>query len=160
MPKVEIDLVAEVLKDHEIDAATIDQIVRQISRAAEKAAAEAAAEREPPEKKQWVILLSDPSGELPPTDLVGWVLQIPENVSPATAPERIIKAAQAYNATRRGRKFPARSIAEACELLSARFLKEEHVAVKTKLPVTALGTDNVLPEDAGTRITLEDLRRR
>lgn len=160
MPKVEIDLVAEVLKDNELDQKTIDRIVRQIANAAEKVAEEQAAEREPPMKKQWVIIVSDPRGELPEIDMVGWVVQIPENVSPATATERIIKAAHSFNTTRRGRKHPAQSIAEACEVVSAKFLKEEHVSVKTKLPVTALTTDNILPGDPSAKISMDDLRNR
>lgn len=160
MAKVDIELVAEVLKNNELDQATIDRIVRQISKAAEQAAQEDAAERETPSKKQWLILISDPRHELPNADMVGWVVQIPENVSPATATERIVKAAHHYNTTRRGRKHPAKSIAEACEVLSAKFLKEEHIAIKTKLPVTVLTTDNVLPGDASSKITMDDLRRR
>jgi len=35
-------------------------------------------------KKQWVILVSDLSTGLPKDDFVGWVLQIPEDESPAT----------------------------------------------------------------------------
>ncbi|BET67096.1 hypothetical protein ASA1KI_20140 [Opitutales bacterium ASA1] len=160
MAKVEIDLVAEVLKENELDPAIVERIVREITKAAEKAADEAAADREPPAKKQWVIVLSDPHGELPDTDMVGWVVQIPENVSPATATERIIKAAHHYNTTRRGRKQPAKSIAEACEVVGAKFFKDEHVAIKTKLPVTALTTDNVVPSDDSGKISLDDLRRR
>ena len=158
MPKVEIDLVAEVLKDNELDPAMVERILRQITKVAEEAADEAAADREPVAKKQWVIIISDPNGDLPSTDMVGWVVQIPENVSPATATERIIKGAHHYNTTRHGRKHPAKSIAETCEVVGAKFFKDEHVAIKTKLPVTALTTDNVMPGDASSKITLDDLR--
>lgn len=160
MPKVELEIVAEVLKENELDAATIDRIVRQLSHAAEKAAEEAAAEREPAARKQWVIVLSDPNHELPDEDMVGWVLQIPENDSPATALDRVIKAAHTFNTTKRGRRNPAKSIAEACEVVGAKFLKENQVAVKTKLPVSAIKCDNVLPADEAGKITLDDLRRR
>ncbi|MGH8017021.1 MAG: hypothetical protein ACREIA_01815 [Opitutaceae bacterium] len=160
MAKVEIALVAEVLSDSHIDPAIVDRVVRQITRAAEKAADEAATEREPAEKKQWVIILADPHGELPALDLVGWVVQVPEQVSPATALERITRAAHHYHTTRRGRKQPVRSFAEACEVVGAKYLKEEHVAIKTKLPVTAIVSDNTLPADEGRAVTLDELRRR
>ncbi|MGH8016770.1 MAG: hypothetical protein ACREIA_00505 [Opitutaceae bacterium] len=159
MAKVEIELVAEVLKDNDLDQEMVDRIVRQITKVAEKAADEAAADREPPARKQWVVIVSDPRGELPEMDMVGWVVQIPENVSPATATERIIKGAHHYNTTRRGRKHPAKSIAEACEVVGAKFFKDEHVTIKTKLPVTALKTDNILPGDQSSKITLDELRR-
>lgn len=158
MAKIDIDLVAEVLQENDLDKTTIERIVRQLTRAAEKAAEEAAAEREPQVKKQWVVVLSDPRGELPDEDLVGWVLQIPENDAPATAPERVIRAAHAFNATRRGRKYPAKTFAEACEVVAAKLLKENQVAIKTRLPVTVLRTDNELPPDVAGRISMEDLR--
>lgn len=160
MSKIEIDLVAEVLKENEIDESLVTKIMRQLAREAEKLAAEAEAEKEPVQKKQWVILISDPNGALPDEDMVGWVVQIPENDNPGTVPGRIIKAAYHFNTTRRGRKQPAKSIAEACEIVGGKFLKEQNIAIKTKLPVTALKTDNVLPTDEGTKISMNDLRRR
>jgi hypothetical protein len=160
MSKIEIDLVAEVLKDNELEEDLVMKIVRQLTRAAEKLAAEAEAEKEPTTKKQWVILLSDPNGDLPDEDMVGWVVQIPENDNPGTVTGRIVKAAHHFNTTRRGRKHPAKSIAEACEVVGGKFLKEQNLAIKTKLPVTALKTDNVLPTDEGSKISMDDLRRR
>ncbi len=158
MAKIEIELVAEVLQENDLDKSTVDRIVRQLTRAAEKAADEAAAEREPQVKKQWVIVLSDPRGDIPDEDFVGWVLQIPENDAPATAAERLVRSAHTYNATRRGQKYPAKSFAEACEVVGGKFLKENSVSVKTKLPVTVLKTDNELPPDIAGKISMDELR--
>lgn len=158
MAKIEIELVAEVLQENKLDQNTVERIVRQLTRAAERAADEAAAAREPQVKKQWVIILSDPRGDIPDEDFVGWVLQIPENDSPATAADRLIKSAHAYNATRRGQKYPAKSFGEACEVVGGKFLKENSVSVKTKLPVTVLKTDNELPDDFGGKISMDELR--
>lgn len=158
MAKIEIDLVAEVLKDNELEEDLVMKIVRQLSRAADKLAAEAEAEKEPSQKKQWVMLISDPNGDLPDEDMVGWVVQIPENDNPGTVTDRLIKAAHHYNTTRRGRKHPAKSIAEACEIVGSKIMKEHKIAVKTKLPVSALKTDNVVPSDEGSKISMDDLR--
>lgn len=159
MPKVEVELVAEVLKDNELEEGLVMKIVRQLQRAADKLAAEAEAEKEPAQKKQWVILLSDPHGTLPEEDMVGWVVQIPENDNPGTVTDRLIKAAHHYNTTRRGRKHPAKTIAETCEVVGGKITKEHKIFIKTKLPVTALKTDNVVPGDEGTKISMDDLRR-
>jgi hypothetical protein len=159
MAKVELELVAEVLQENDLDRETVDRIVSQLRREAAKAADEAAANRDPLVKKQWVIVLSDPLGALPDEDLVGWVMQVPEGDSPGVAVERLVRATHDYNSSPRGRKHPAKSIAEACEVVSAKFLKEASVTVKTKLPVTALKTDNVLPDDMATKITMDDLRQ-
>jgi hypothetical protein len=158
MPKVEVDLVAEILKDNELEEDLVMKIVRQLNRAADKLAAEAEAEKEPTQKKQWVILISDPNGDLPDEDMVGWVVQIPENDNPGTVNERLIKAAHHHNTTRRGRKHPAKTIAEACEVVGGKIMKEHKIAVKTKLPVSALKTDNVIPTDEGSKISMDDLR--
>lgn len=158
MPKVEVDLVAEILKDNELEEDLVMKIVRQLNRAADKLAAEAEAEKEPTQKKQWAILISDPNGDLPDEDMVGWVVQIPENDNPGTITERLIKAAHHHNTTRRGRKHPAKTIAEACEVVGGKIMKEHKIAVKTKLPVSALKTDNVIPTDEGSKISMDDLR--
>lgn len=158
--KIEIDLVTEVLKDNELEEDTVMTITRQLHRAADKLAAEAEADKEPPQKKQWVILISDPNGDLPDEDMVGWVVQIPENDNPGTVADRLIKAGQHYATTRRGRKHPAKSIAEVCEVVGSKILKEHKVWVKTRLCVSALKTDNVLPQDDGSKIGMDDLRMR
>ncbi|MBE2216254.1 MAG: hypothetical protein IAE82_20440 [Opitutaceae bacterium] len=158
MPKVEVDLVAEILKDNELEEDLVMKILRQLNRAADKLAAEAEAEKEPPQKKQWAILISDPNGDLPDEDMVGWVVQLPENDNPGTVNERLIKAAHHYNTTRRGRKHPAKTIAEACEVVGGKIMKEHKIFVKTKLPVSALKTDNVIPTDEGSKISMDDLR--
>lgn len=158
MPKIEIEVVAEVLQENELDKAMVDRIVRQLTKAAERAADEAAAEREPQVKKQWIIIVSDPEDQIPEEDFVGWVLQIPENDSPAVAIDRLIQAAHAFNATKRGRKYPAKTLAEACEVVGGKFLKEANISVKTKLPVSVLKTDNELPPDSSGKISLDDLR--
>lgn len=158
MAKVEVDLVAEVLKDNELSEDQVMKIVRQLNRAADKLAAEAEAEKEPKSKQQFVMLLSDPHQNLPDFDMVGWVIQLPENDNPGVVNERLIKAGHHYNTTRRGRKHPCKTIAEVCEVVGGKIMKEHKIVVKTKLPVSAIVTDNVLPTDDGSKITMDDLR--
>ncbi len=146
MPKVSVELIHEVLTQNELEPEVVNKLIKQIE---EQAAREAEAEkeaREPPVKKQFVVVLSDPNGTLPEEDYVGWVAQIPENDSPGVTVERIIRASYEYNISKKGRKYPVKSIGEACEAVGARFLKEQDVAIKTKTPVTILRTDNKIPE--------------
>ena len=56
------------------------------------------------------------------------------------------RSAYEYNISQKGRKYPVKSIGEACEAVGAKFQKEQGVSIKTKLPVTILKTDNLLPE--------------
>jgi len=93
------------------------------------------------------VLLSDPSGKLPQKDLTGWVVQIPESASPYSTTDRIFKGAYDFNASKKGRLLPVKSIGEALESASAKYFKESELWVKTKLPVAVVVTDNVLPKD-------------
>jgi hypothetical protein len=90
--------------------------------------------------------VSDPEGVIPKTDFGGWVLQIPENESPATTQDRINRAAYDYNASRKGRLYPATTVGDALENIPAKHFKEADLWVKTKTPVLVLRTDNEIPK--------------
>jgi hypothetical protein len=146
MAKADLELVKVILERNEFD-------VRQISRVMEdlqnelKAMEEEQGEKPPPVKKQFCMLVSDPRGELVEKDFVGWVLQIPEDDEPRSALEKLIRSAYEHNITPKGRRMPVKTIAEVCEHVSARVLKEQDVWVKTKEPVYVLRTDNRVPLD-------------
>ena len=145
MPKIEVSQVAEILKKHKLEPALLREIVQAMNEATQPGADE---DIKPPAlKKQFVVLLSDPLGKLPRNELVGWVVQIPENASPHTTADRIFKGAYDYNASKRGRLLPVKSVGEALESTGAKFFKESELWVKTKLPVAVMVTDNVLPKD-------------
>ena len=146
MPKIDINRVAEILKHNQVDPKIIRQIVEEMNALAQTDAADAA-DKPPPQKKQFAILVSDPDGALPKADFTGWVLQLPESESPATVQERIHRAAHDYNATRKGRLYPAKTVGEALENIPAKNFKEVDLAVKTKTPVHMLRTDNEIPRE-------------
>ncbi len=149
--KIEINLVAAAMKKHAVDAATMRAIIEDLNLEAQPEGGE---EKEPAVKKQFVVLLSDPTGRLSSefyaaagfSDFAAWVLQIPESEAPATATDRIKRAAYDFNATKKGRLLPVASIGEAIENVPARFMKEHDVWAKTKTPVLVVRTDNVLPK--------------
>lgn len=158
MAKVDVDVVASILKETDIDPQVVAQIMRKLQQELKIQEEMAEATREPRVKNQYVVLLSDPLNQVPTDDLVAWVVQIPEMDSPANLTERISRAAHEYNNGRKGRKFPARSIGEACEIVASKFLKAERIQIKTKLPVSVIRTDNQLPQDKAGKISLSDLR--
>jgi len=145
MAKIEVSQVAEILKKHKLEPELLREIVEAMNEVTQPAADEDI--KPPPPKKQFVILLSDPEGKLPEKDLVGWVVQIPENASPFSTPDRIFKGAYDFNASKRGRMLPVKSVGEALESASAKYFKDSELWVKTKLPVAVVKTDNVLPKD-------------
>jgi len=146
MSKVSLEIVAEVLSSNNIETDVLVKMLKDMERQAQIEAEEAKELRDPPMKKQFVVVISDPRGQLPADeDLVGWVAQIPELDNPGVTIERIKRCAYEFNISKKGSKRPAKSIGEACEVVSAKIQKEQGVFIKTKTPVTVLKTDNKLP---------------
>lgn len=146
MAKVDIDLVKVVLERNEFDVRQVSQVIQDLENEL-KAMQEEEGGKPPAVKKQFCILLSDPNGEMPDKDFVGWVLQIAEDDPPQSAIERLVRGAYEYNITPKGRRIPVRTFSEVCEHVSGRILKEQDVWVKTKEPVLILRTDNQVPLD-------------
>ncbi len=149
MAKIDIAKVADILRQNQLEPAVMRRILEQMNKITEEAAANED-EKPPAQKKQFVILVSDPDGQMPEQELAGWVLQIPEDASPLSLQERVHKAAYDFNATRRGRKLPAETMGEVFETVPAKNFKEVEVWVKTKTPVLVMSTDNKLPKDVPT----------
>lgn len=145
MPKIDVSRVAEILKKNAIEPAVLRRVIEEMNLAAQP---EPGDDDKPPAlKKQFVILVSDPGNRLPKYDFAGWVLQIPENESVVTTQERIFRSAYDYNATKKGRLYPAKTVGEALENVPAKHFKEAEVWVKTKTPVLVLKTDNEIPKE-------------
>ncbi len=143
MAKVDLDLVKFILQKNEIDLRKVNSIMEDIEQEMK-----VIQEENPPAPrvpKQFAILISDPEGNIPSTDFTGWVLQMPEEDSPAILEGQIHKAAYDFNQTPKGRRMPVKSIGEACEVVPARILKEHQLWVKTKEPVIILKTNNEIP---------------
>jgi len=145
MAKVDIELVKMILQRREIDTRQVASIINEIQ---EEVRIQSETDEKPPAvKKQFVILVSDPAGELNGKDFTGWVLQIPEEDSPYVTEERLTRAAYDFNVSPKGRRFPVKTIAESCEVVSAKFHKEHKVWVKTKEPVLVCLTNNKIAWD-------------
>lgn len=141
MSKIEINQVAEILKRNKADPVLLRAVVQEMNMEVQK---EDEGEKLPPVKKQFVILVSDPEGKFPKADFAGWVLQIPEEDSPVTVTDRIAKAAYDFNATKKGRMLPCKTVGETLEIKPA-ILKENDLWVKTKTPVLVVTTNNEIP---------------
>jgi hypothetical protein len=144
MPKIDVNKVAEILKKNHIDPAVLRRVVEEMNLAVQPDPGEG--DQAPPVKKQYVILLSDPQDRMPKGDFTGWVLQIPENESPASVQERLLKGAYDYNASKKGRLYPAKTVGDAVESVPGKFFREVELWVKTKEPVLVLRTDNEIPK--------------
>ena len=143
MPNVSISFVAEALKASHVEPSKIREIIELLNHEV----ADDGDEKQPAVKKQFVVLVSDPKGKLPKDDFVAWVLQLPESESPATTQDRINRAVYDFNASKKGRLLPAKTVGDALENVAAKHFKEVELWVKTKTPVLMLRTDNEIPTD-------------
>ncbi len=144
MPKIDVNQVAEILKRNEVDPSLLRQIVEEMNMLVQPEVDE---DKPPPVKKQFAIVVSDPNGDLPEHDFVGWVVQLPENESVATTLERVHRAVYEFNTTKKGRLLPAKTVGEAMENVPAKHFKETQLWVKTKTPVLVIKTNNLIPTD-------------
>jgi len=139
--KIDINKAAEIIKNNQVDPAVLRRIIEEMNLAVQPDD-----EKEPGVKKQFAILISDPDGKMPKTDLVGWVLQLPESESVATTIDRVFRSSYDYNTTKKGRLMPVKTVGEALENVPSKFFKEADCWVKTKTPVLVLRTDNQIPK--------------
>lgn len=148
MPKIDVETLKFILQRNEPDIRKVAAVMQEIEMEL-KAEEEEKANRPPPIKKQFSILISDADGSLKDKDLVGWVVQIPEDDSLNSAPSKIISAAYEFNTTPKGRRMPIETIGEACEAVSSKIFKEQNVWIKTKVPVLVVPVENKIPTDTG-----------
>jgi hypothetical protein len=139
--KFDADTVESILRQQELDHEKIVSIMNDLKEFAEANATPPA----PREKKQFVVVVSDPEGKLNDMSLVGWVFKVPEDVPFVKVPELLAKAAREFNQTKKGRRLPAKTFGEACEAVPAKLCKEqEGLQVVTKEPLSFVRTDNSL----------------
>lgn len=155
---VKLQAVIAALQKTVEDQEKIDEIIDLLSNATvavdEAAKAEEAVdsseetgndeEGEPKPKQQFVMLVSDTTGIIK-KDLVGWVLQIPEDDDVATVIDSIKTGAYNFNASKKGQKYPVSSIGQAIANVPNKFFKTNNLKIKTKEPVQIIVTNNVLP---------------
>ena len=136
--KIEIEMVAAALKKHDIEPPIVQDILNDL-----KADTEEATEKAPPIKKQYVIIVSDPSGNTP-EGLVGWAVQVEEGQPPSSAITKLEDATSLFHTTPKGRKFPVDTVGLALEAVPSKITKEAGLWVKTREPVSVLVTNNRL----------------
>lgn len=156
MPKIDVESLKFILQRNEPDIRKIAGIMQEIELEL-KAEEEEKANRPPPVRKQNVIMISQPDGGFfkkvennfyqPVEDIVGWIAQIPEDDDLATAPGRVHSAAYEFNTTPKGIRMPVESVGEACEIIPAKFFKEQDIWVKSKTPLLVLRVENKIPTE-------------
>lgn len=134
-----IDDLTEILRQNGVAAPTIKQIITDLKQAAEDNKGTAG----PKAKNKFVVLLNSPTNEL--TNAQAWVVQVPEETAAADIMNKVSSAAREFNAnTRKGKKNPVRTLADAALTVTRKFFKAAGVNIKTKIPVETIVTDGMV----------------
>lgn len=142
--KLDATKVADILKSEHADPALIRAVVEKINILTMREEDE----KEPTIKKQFAIVISDPENRMPKADFVGWVVRLPEDESIATTKDRIYRGAYDFNASKRGRLLPVKTVGEALESVPAKHFKDSGLWISTKTPVLVVVTNNEIPVGA------------
>lgn len=130
---MKIDDIVDVLQQNSVPASTINKVVEDL-KAIQKELKE---DSVPKEKNKFVVVASSPSNSLDNAE--AWVLQIKESDDPALVQSQMQTCMTDYNTnTRKGRKTPIRSFAEACRFLPRKFSKKQNLLIKTKESVPVI----------------------
>lgn len=147
MAKIDLEIVKRILKRADLESSVVSEILGELQSAAEDAASDGNEPKTVPEKKQFIIVVADNDGLLTGKELVGWVLQLPEEEDMTSVSERLLKTAKAFNLSKKGRKHPVETLGELCEYVPARVFKEQKLFLKTKTPVLVVPMTNALELD-------------
>ena len=144
--KYDSNLVLTALQKN-LETPLVRRIMEEINLQAAQKDEKEGGEKEPPVKKQFAILISDPEGKFRGQDYVGWVLQIPEDESPVTIMDRVGRSVDAFNNTKKGRLNPVKTTGEAFECIAGKIFTESMLWVKTKIPVLVVTNDGTIPKN-------------
>ena len=78
MAKIDLEVVKRILKRADLESSVMSEILGELQSAVADAASEADEPKVAPEKKQFIIVVADNDGLLTDKEMVGWVLQLPE----------------------------------------------------------------------------------
>jgi len=139
---IDLGTVQEILREQKVDAAVIKTVVQELQKVAAEEKADKGASG-PKQKYQYSIIVNSPTNDL--NNLQGWVVKMPEDQKPSELLAKIqMAAAKQNNGSRRGKKSPIKSVAEAFLNLKRKFTKTENFQPLTRESVQVIISDNTL----------------
>lgn len=144
--KVGLDILTDVLKEHKLDKSLIDKIVREVEKTAERIKEEEKEHKVKPAKKKFVVVLTG-SDIKDVGDITGFIVQIPEDKSSTLVKKAVLDGVSNFNTTKKGQKWPVKTVGEACESVGGKFFKCNGMTVKTKSPVEFIELKNKISEN-------------
>ena len=135
--KVSLENVEAILLERKVEPPKVQEILRDLQKAAEEEKEEAANEAGPKAKWEHVILLNDPEGKIK-DEFTGWVVAQQDGQDTGLVISKLQDAAKVQNESAKRKKSVISSFNDLFESLKSKFLKEKGLKIKTKEPVRVL----------------------
>ena len=94
MAKIDLEVVKRILKRADLESSVMSEILGELQSAVADAASEDDEPKVAPEKKQFIIVVADNDGLLTDKEMVGWVLQLPEEDDMMSVSVKLLKTAK------------------------------------------------------------------
>ena len=140
---IKIEDVIRVLAQQKLPPATLVAVENQLEEIEADKKADKEDSKGPKSKSQFNVILFDANGVVK-GDFTALVVQTPEGESPATLLDKVYKASYEFNTTKKGRKHPIKTVADAANIKRA-ITKAHKIHFKTKEPVQVIVTNNEIP---------------
>jgi hypothetical protein len=138
MPKISIENVESILLEKKIEAAKVQEIVKELEQAVQEEKEEKQSHSAPKAKWEYVIVLNDPDNKINKEEVTGWVVQAKEGKDLNTVLSDLSDSAQIQNELAKRKKSLIRNFGELFQGLKTKFFKEKGLKIKTKDPVRIL----------------------
>lgn len=136
--KVSLENVEMILLERKIEPPKVQEIIRDLTKAAEEEKEENAGAAGPKAKWEHVIVLNDPEGKIK-EDFTGWVVIQKEGQDNGLVLSKLKDAAKEQNESgTRKKKSRIESFGDLFDALKSKFLKDKGLKIKTKEPVRVL----------------------
>jgi hypothetical protein len=135
--KVSLENVESILLERKIEPPRVQEIIRDLQKAAEEEAADKETNDGPKPKWEHVVVLNDPEGKIK-DDFTAWVVTQQEGQDTGLVIGKLQDAAKIQNESAKRKKNVIASFGELFDSLKSKFLKEKGLKIKTKEPVRVL----------------------
>lgn len=139
--KIDIEQVEATLLERKIEPPKVQEIIRDLTKAAEEEKEDNKANAGPKAKWEHIIIISDPEGKIK-DDFTGWVVVQQDGQDAGLVISKLTNAAKEQNEASKRKKNLIQNHADLFESLKAKFLKEKGLKIKTKEPVRVLTVNN------------------
>ena len=135
--KVDLEQVEATLLERKIEPPKVQEIIKDLMKAAEEEKEDAKANAAPKLKWEHVIVLNDPESKVS-GDFTGWVVKQREGQDAGLVLDKLSDAAKSQNEASKRKKNIIKSFADLFESLKSKWVKEKGLKISTKEPVRVL----------------------